>query len=60
MRRTSPWSLPPGRERRERLRRLDVSVTAEDFTAEELAATKQPLPAGERPGGQRDGNRHTR
>jgi hypothetical protein len=38
MPRTNPWKLPPGPERRERLRLLDVSITSEDYTPEELAA----------------------
>jgi hypothetical protein len=37
---TSPWKLPPGPERRERLRLLDVSITAEDYTPDELAALR--------------------
>jgi hypothetical protein len=37
MRNKNPWKLPPGPERRARLRRLDVAVTAEDYTVEEQA-----------------------
>jgi hypothetical protein len=37
---SSPWKLPPGPERRARLRLLDVTITAEDYTEGELAALR--------------------